>query len=198
MANVYNYNFNNLGRIGNDTCYQDQNTIQNIQSCNYSLQNYFADDCAMKKSIDVATSQPCVNYTGGYNSGAGGCNIDDNSNLLIGTINTHPKCRIDLFQRPFATVPFLGRGSVCSIMESQLQQGEMVTNKRTVTKLSEKSYLKYSNTPLISDIEQQITNPNFCVEEVASNGSWIRGGIPSRELTKDSDYYNQHTKNQYI
>jgi hypothetical protein len=198
MAYVFNYTFNNVGRIGNDECFQDQNSLQNIQSCNYLLQNYFADDCTMKKSINVATSQPCVNYTGGYNSGAGGCNIDDNSNLLIGTLNTHPKCRIDLFQRPFATVPYLGRGSVSPVMESQLQQGEIVTSKRSVTKLTEKSYLKYSNTPLIPSVKNLVSNPDYCVEEVASDGSWIRGGIPSRELTKDQDYYRQHTNKQYV
>ena len=41
MAFVYNYTFDNLSRIGNDACTQDQNTIQNINSSNYLLQNYF-------------------------------------------------------------------------------------------------------------------------------------------------------------
>ena len=65
-----------------------------------------------------------------------------------------------------------------------MQQGEMITNKRTITRLPEKSYLKYTNTPLLSDIHNRINNPAYCVEGVASEG-WVRGGIPSRELTRD-------------
>ena len=112
MAFVYNYTFDNLSRIGNDACTQDQNTIQNIQASNYLLQNYFINDCSMKQPIALATAQPGIMYNGGSGSGAGGCNIDSSSDLLIGSVQTHPKSRISLFQRPFATVPFLGRGSV--------------------------------------------------------------------------------------
>ena len=185
MANVSNYIFDNMSRIGNDGCSLDQRNIQSVNSCNYTLQNYFASDCSMNKSISLATTQPGVNYKGGFQSGAGGCNIDANSQLLIGSVQTHPKCRIDLFQRPFATVPYLGRGSVDAAVESEIQQGEMVTNKRSITKLGEKSYLNYTNTPLMENIKERYTNPVYSVEGVASPG-WVRGGVPSRELTRDN------------
>jgi hypothetical protein len=197
MANVSSYMFDNMARIGNDNCCLDQNTIQDIASCNYTLQNYFASDCAMKNPIQLATSQPGIFYNGGFNSGAGGCNIDESSNLQIGTIQTHPRCRIDLFQRPFATVPYLGRGSVNPVLEAQIQQGESLVNKRSVNNLSEKSYLKYHHTPLLPAIQDKVTNPANSVEGVASEG-WVRGGVPSRELTRDSDYFNKHTSTQYI
>jgi hypothetical protein len=190
MAFVTNFTFENMSRIGNDTCFQDQETIQNIQACNYTLQNYFIDDCSMRKPVDLATMQPCVFYNGGHGMGAGGCNVDSNSRLLLGGLVTHPRCKIDLFQRPFATVPYLGRGSVDPILEAQIQQGELLTNKRTVTRLPEKSYLKYSTTPLLPDIKQKITNPAYCIEGEASEG-WIRGGLPSRELTRDKEFYRQ-------
>lgn len=197
MANVSGYTFENMSRIGNDSCCVDQDTVQSIGYCNYMLQNYFASDCSMKKPIDLATTQPCINYKGGYNVGSGGCNIDQNSKLMIGTIQTHPRCRIDLFHRPFATVPFLGRGSVDPVTESQIQQGETITNKRSITRLGEKSYINYHNTPLQSDIKDRVTNPAYCVEGVASEG-WIRGGVPSRELTRDEDYFKTHTSSQHI
>jgi hypothetical protein len=191
MANVSDYTFFNSSRIGNDTCFQDQNTIQNIGACNYTLENYFANDCTMKKPIALATSQPCVFYNGPSGVGSGGCVVDQSSKLLLGSIQTHPRCRIDLFQRPFATVPYLGRGSVCPILESQIQQGELLTNKKSINKLAEKSYIKYQNTPLLSSVKERITNPAYCVEGVASDG-WIRGGVPSRELTRDRDSYGQN------
>jgi hypothetical protein len=197
MAFVTDYTFDNMSRIGNDTCFQDQETLQNISSCNYLLQNYFANDCTMKNPIALATSQPCVFYNGPSPVGSGGCVVDDSSKLLIGSIQTHPKCRIDLFQRPFATVPYLGRGSVDPILESQIQQGELLTNKRSVNKLAEKSYIKYQSTPLLPSVQERVTNPAYCVEGVASDG-WIRGGVPSRELTRDRDYYANHTNSQYV
>jgi hypothetical protein len=197
MANVSSFTFENMSRIGNDNCYLDQTTIQNMSQANYMLQNYFASDCSMKTPIELATTQPGVFYSGGHSMGAGGCNVDDSSQLQIGTIQTHPKCRIDLFHRPFATVPFLGRGSVNPAMEAQIQQGESLVNKRSVNNLSEKSYVKYTQTPLLPSVKEQMSNPANFVEGVASQG-WVRGGVPSRELTRDKDYFKQHTGSQYV
>jgi len=184
MATYSGYTFHNLSRIGLDECSVTQQDIQNVSSCNYMTQNYFASDCSMKTPIALATTQPGIMYNGGYNIGAGGCNINDSSKLQIGTIQTNPKCRIDLFHRPFATVPYLGRGTVNPVMEAQLQQGEQIVNKRSVTNLSEKSYIKYHQTPLLPTVQERIKNPANQIENIASQ-NWIRGGIPSRELTRD-------------
>jgi hypothetical protein len=195
MATYSGYTFDNMSRIGLDCCNISQTDIQNVVACNYLTQNYFASDCSMKNPISLATTQPGIMYNGGYNSGAGGCNIDTSSMLQIGTIQTNPRCRIDLFQRPFATVPFLGRGSVNPVMESQIQQGEQLVNKRSVNNLSEKSYIKYHQTPLLPAVKQRMDTSK--IENDASEG-WIRGGVPSRELTRDGDFFNKHTTNQYV
>jgi hypothetical protein len=195
MATYSGYTFNNLSKIGLDQCNISQTDIQNVASCNYSTQNYFASDCTMKNVRELATTQPGIMYNGGYNTGAGGCNIDTSSMLQIGTIQTHPRCRIDLFQRPFATVPFLGRGSVNPVMEAQIQQGEQLVNKRSVNNLSEKSYIKYHQTPLLPAVKERMNTSK--IETDASEG-WIRGGVPSRELTRDGDFFNKHTTNQYV
>jgi hypothetical protein len=197
MANVSSYTFDNMSRIGLDDCCKSQTDIQNVASCNYMTQNYFSADCSMKNVLALATTQPGIMYNGGYNSGAGGCNIDDSSKLQIGSIQTHPRCHIDLFQRPFATIPYLGRGSVNPVMESQIQQGDQIVNKKSTSNLSEKSYVKYHQTPLLPTVQQRINDPANQIENVASNG-WVRGGVPSRELTRDNDYNNKHTKYQHI
>jgi hypothetical protein len=196
MAHTYSYTFDTMSRIGNDQCCVDQNTLQDVAACNYMTQNFFASDCSMKNPIALATTQPGIMYNGGYNVGAGGCNINANSNLTIGTIQTHPKCRIDLFQRPFATVPYLGRGAVNPIMESQIQQGEQIVNKKSVNPLTEKSYIKYHHTPLLPAVKESIANSSKKIETDASEG-WIRGGVPSRDLTRDTDYFNKHSTYQY-
>jgi len=195
MANVSSYTFQNMSRIGLDDCNVSQTDIQNVAACNYRTQNFFAADCTMKNPIALATAQPGIMYNGGFNSGSGGCNIDDSSKLQIGTIQTHPRGHLDLFQRPFATVPYLGRGSVNPVMESQILQGDQLVNKKTVNNLSEKSYIKYHQTPLLPAVQRIINNPANQIESVASNG-WIRGGVPSRELTRDSEYFNKHSSYQ--
>ena len=76
MASVYNYSFNNLTRIGDDTCGITARDSQNNAMGSYNTTNYFANWCGMKKPIDFATQQPNVFYNGGPGiCGAGGCNI---------------------------------------------------------------------------------------------------------------------------
>jgi hypothetical protein len=195
--NTSSYTFDKMSRIGLDNCSISQEELQNVNSCNYSLQNYFSNDSTMKKPINFATSQPGVMYNGGHNSASGGSNINESSYLQIGTVQTNPKCRIDLFQRPFATVPYLGRGAVNPVIESQIQQGEAITNKKSITNTTEQSYIKYHHTPLLPAVKDKVTNPANSVEGVAHEG-WVRGGVPSRELTRDSDYFDKHTTKQYV
>ena len=190
------FTFDSLSRIGDDSCGLSQRNVQNSSQSSYLLTNFFSQDCGMKRPIEFATSQPNVNFTGGFQVGAGGCNIDTNSDLLIGTINTNPKCRISLYERPFKTVPFLGRGSSNPVLESHIQQGDMITNKKSINTTTEQSYIPYRNYPLLPSIENSVTNPANLVEGVASEG-WVRGGVPSRELQKDKDYKSGHSPNQY-
>ena len=82
-------------------------------------------------------------------------------------------------------------------MEAQIQQGESLVNKRSINNLSEKSYIKYHQTPLLSSIKETMCNPSNYVEGTASSG-WIRGGVPSRELTRDKDYFKKHSNTQYV
>jgi len=133
----------------------------------------------MKATRTLATSQPSVFYTGGHGA-AGGCNIDESSQLLIGSEQTIAKGRTDMFQRPFATVPFLGRGSVCSVLEAQIKQGELSTNKRTITNLTEMGYSQYTSTPLLSSVQQSIDNHGHILPT-----NEIRGGMTTRDMSRD-------------
>ena len=178
------FTFDSLSRIGDDSCGISERNLQNVSQSNYLLTNFFSQDCAMKRPIEFATTQPNINYTGGYQVGAGGCNIDTNSDLLIGTINTHPKCRISLYERPFKTVPYLGKGKVNPVLESQIMQGDNYTNRKSVNMLSEQSYMGYSTTPLLPSLEATLNNSANFVEGAAVEG-WVRGGVPVRQLVRD-------------
>jgi len=188
--------FDNSTRIGNDTTDLSVRTVQNNNSASYMLNNYFLADSNMTKPIEFATSQPNIFYQGGHQVGAGGSNIDTNSELLIGKINTHPKCKISLLERPFKTVPYLGRGQSNPVLESNIQHGDFIANNKSTNPTLERSFMPYSNYPLLPTVESSIQNPANLVEGVAADG-WVRGGIPSRELQKDADYISYHSKHQY-
>lgn len=190
MSTSHDYNFNNLSRIGNDNCATSQRNIQNVEAGNYMLENYFSSDCNMKNGINLALSQPNINFTGSHHTGVGGCNIDYSSELLIDQGWNRPKCRISLYQRPFATVPYLGRGACHPDLEAQLQQGDHQSNKKSVTNTTEQSHIPYSATPLIPSLAKTVTNPVHLVEGVAMDG-WVRGGLPSRDMAKDEESLNQ-------
>ena len=134
----------------------------------------------MSKPIELATSQPGVIYSGGYGSGAGGCNIDDGSKLQIGTIQTHPRCRISLYERPFATVPYLGRGWCSPVIESQLMQGEQTTNKKCVSNLGETSHYNYQKIPLLNSTQTRMNNYNNAISSVP------RSGANTKDMYNDS------------
>ena len=168
--------FNETKRIGDDECSRDITAIQNSGTCSYYMQNYFVGDCTMKSAKAFATSQPGINFVGFDMCGTA---VDANSKLLIGSLQTHPKCKLDLVQRPFATVPFLGRGSVNPAMEAQIQQGSRGSSRKTVTHLAEKSPMRHHTTPLIPSMKRNIQNAQ--APEV-----WTRGGQASRELNRDS------------
>ena len=142
----------------------------------------------MRKPIEFATSQPSVFYKGTH-LGMGGCNVDSDSNLKIGSMQTNPKCRIDLSERPYKTVPYLARGRPQPVKEARLQQGLYVGDKKSCKNVTEKSF-RNTEVDLVPSLRESIQNPNYLIEGVANKG-WIRGGIPSREITRDNDYFNR-------
>jgi len=194
MASVYDYTFNQHTRIGNDKCDMSQRSIQNSASANYNLNNYFPD-CAMSNAINFATSQPTVMYNGSKQVGINGCNINENSQLKYSELSKD-KSRITLMQRPFLTIPYLGRGKTDFTLESEIQQGDHANNRKSANPSSEVSYLDLLQTPLIPTLHEELNNPANHIEGVAAEG-WIRGGLPSRELTRDKEYHNSHTSHQY-
>ena len=55
----------------------------------------------------------------------------------------------------------------------------------------EKSFEHHTTTPLVPTLATTIQNPANLVEGIAADG-WIRGGLPSRELTRNRDYLERN------
>ena len=189
-ASTFNYTFYNLTGINDDVVGLSESDVQNQHFGSYTTKNYFENNCGMKKPIRFATQQPNVFYNGGPGTvGANGCNVESDSNLRIGTIQTNPKCRISLQERPFKSVPFLGRGKSDALQESKLQQGTYFADKKSCRQVTEKSF-RTTDVDLVPTLKATIQNPNNLVEGVANKG-WIRGGLPSRDMSRDNDYLNK-------
>jgi len=71
----------------------------------------------------------------------------------------------------------------------------MINDTKSCKTITETSYGNYSRTPLLPTVQATIQNPHNLIEGVAAEG-WIRGGLPSRELTRDQDYLERQTHSQ--
>ena len=71
MANVHNFTFDTMSRIGNDLCGISEKDLQNQKVGSYLTYNHFEKDSCMGKPIHFATSQPNVYYNGGAGVSAG-------------------------------------------------------------------------------------------------------------------------------
>ena len=189
MNKSSNLVFNNMSRIGNDSCDISQKNIQNTAHSNWTLTNFFSSDCNMKKGIDLALNAPAINFKGSHQVGVGGCNIDDNSNLKFEPLSRE-SCRYSLHERPFSTVPFLGRGAINADIESKMQQGEGQVNRKSMNNVTEKSHIPHRHTPMVPSLAKTVNNPVYYVEGVADE-NWVRGGVASRDLTRDTEYYSK-------
>ena len=97
MASVYNFTFDNLTGLNDDSCSISEREVQNQNFGNYNVQSYFLPNCGMKKPIEFATSQPNVFYKGSNQIGIGGCNVNENTTLRDGEGLSQPKTRISLY-----------------------------------------------------------------------------------------------------
>ena len=190
MADISSYNFNNMARIGLDSTDRTQRTVQNTRFANYTLSSYFSQNLA-DDHVQFAIQQPTVSFNGiAYGSGLNGSVVDIDSALMIKKENERPLEKLQLFERPFLTVPYLGRGSCDPTLESQLQQGELVSDKKSVSTIMDKSFAKYALYPTDSKMEEHVKNS----ENVALEG-WSRGGISTREMSTDESMKKNNRPN---
>jgi len=184
MSSVSSYLFNNADRIGADVTDQSQRNVHNTKFSTYTLSNYFSDKTA-NNHVNFATKQPAVMFSGiTHGSGIHNDAVDTESILKLKTEQDHAVEKLQLFQRPFATVPYLGRGSCDPALESQLLHGEMVADKKSESTIMDKSFAKYALYPTDQKMEERVNNAANTIEEAALDG-WVRGGASTREMSTD-------------
>ena len=172
-----------------DNCYVDAYDTQTRGPGDYSMSNLRDCKCGAPKARKLALSQPNVNFADGFgNSGINGCNIDVDSELRNNRKGlTNLNCIQNLNQRPYATVPFMGRGVGDVKNELDIKQGKQTWVSRSCNTLSDMDYTDYHMIPLLDDVRKNVQNPGNLVQEVAAD-DWVRGGIPSRQLIKNKEF----------
>jgi hypothetical protein len=181
MATLYPYTFNNMTRSRTETVDKTNQILMDNKFGDYILTSYFSDN-NRDDHEKIALSQPGVMFDGtSWSShGINANTVDIDSALIIKNENARSLEKLSLQQRPFMTVPYLGRGSADTALESQLRQGDIVGNKKSVSTITEQSFMNNQMYPLIDSIKETITNPKYLVQEAALDG-WIRGGVATRE-----------------
>jgi hypothetical protein len=160
------YKFYNNSRIGFDPTDTSRQNLDSTQAANYMLSNFFEND---KTSTTFALSQPNVFFTTPWNSNA----VDVDSFLKNKTINSS-EGGDDPIQRPFLTIPFIGRGSVDVNVESAMRTGESMTMKKSLKTVSETNYMDLTQFPLMEEWQRR----NTVEEDKFSDGS--RAGTNTR------------------
>ena len=175
MAKIYNYHT----RIGQDDCFLTERDIENDAFSRYN--SGINAPCSAQQCLEFATSEHQTPPTGGKSfTDVGGHGVDVDSSLRLAP-STQSRERLNLVQRPFATVPYLGRGVHNPDVEGRLRIGVPTNERRQNDSVTERMYR--GNQPLVPSLAATISNPANLVESVASDG-WIRGGLPSRQLSK--------------
>jgi hypothetical protein len=183
-SSIYPYTFDSMSRIGNDNPAIDQRNIQNMNNANYNLENFYPA-CPMTKAQNFALNQPNVFYNGSHEGGIKGCEIKSSNELKFTNI-TKPACKLSLTQRPFLTVPFLGRGLGDPELELQLRTGENFLNKKTTNNTMEQCFTSQKDYPLLDSVKDSVTNTSYLIESDAMDG-WQRGGMSAREYARSQD-----------
>lgn len=160
--------FQQAGRIGNDMCDLSQRNLQNGASISYMVDPVQPTGSGLHFGLDHQMQVKTAHSTAGLTSG------------LI----TKPKSKISLQERQFLTVPYLGKGRCDVDLETQLRTHTWEANRKSANPASEANYTEYHQTPMIDDLKNTISNPQYLVEE-AANKEWRRGGQSSRDMARE-------------
>ena len=182
-------NYNKNANLNDDACAVQTRMDRSQIPGKYSLNNFHSCKCTAPQQRNLALSQPTVNFQDGYGwTSMNGCNIDTDSKFRNNPNKlTNKNCKTILATRPYATVPYMGRGVGNPKIELQLKEGTDTYQSRPNLDLTEENVTDFAFTPMVPNLKKNVQNPVHLIPEVADKG-WVRGGIPSRLLIQDSDY----------
>ena len=159
---------------------------QSMGPGSYHLDNMNGCDCGLEKVRDVQLSQPTVNFSGAGKGwmGEGGCAIENDSKVRFDGL-TNKKYINQLPE--LQTYGFFGKGPHDVDTESIIRESSITSVDRPCNVLSGSTTLPLSITPMIKRLESEVQNTKTIIPE-DSMSSWIRGGLPTRQIVRNLDY----------
>jgi hypothetical protein len=176
--------FDGTSRIGNDPCDLTNRNKQNLAAADYMLEN-FSTMNPFNNALNLAFNQQNLQLQGSPNGGFNSDYVETNNKLVFGQ-GTNMRERGLMQQRLFNAVPYLGKGPSNTCLENTLRDGAYNFKSKSTNPDSEVTNYNLTYTPLIPSVEATLTNPANFVESAANEG-WVRGGVPSRLLTREED-----------
>ena len=188
------FGVHDLTRLNDDKCYQTETTEQSVSASDYMLTNFRSCDKDFSNVLSRSTENQGIVISDGYGVASRG--VPESSKLRVGEYKSRPKHTQQLFTRPYLGVPYMGRGSGNVCVESTLLSSQVTNRDHTVsTEENQQRTLDNSLVPLVKNLSDNVQNPSNLVEERV-NPKWVRGGVPSRQIVKDLDYFARSSDKQ--
>lgn len=196
-ANEAAFKLNIKGSLNSDPITMDLDIIQSQGTNYYVMDNMYGCGCGLEDARNVQLSQPMVNFEGGKGwIGEKGCLVDTDSQLRENKDRlTNQKYIHQLTERPHLTTGNLVRGYHNVDVESIIQNGIDTHSDMPCNNLSG-VFIGNQYTPMIPKLQEEVQNPVHIIPE-DSMDSWVRGGLPTRQMQRNQDYLRRCQEKTY-
>ncbi len=170
----------NNSRLHYEICAQTTSEEQSQSTGRYMLEGYgYGRECNAPDQRQISLNERGNIHSDGYGwVSADGCLVDSDSNLRNSRNLTNPRLIQQLFERPFLTVPYMGRGLGDSDVESKLKSGVTAGERKPCNLAGVSIHPERMNICLFGN-PQEVTN---IVPE------WRWGGVDTRMDKRRSSY----------
>lgn len=196
-ANAKEFNLFTKASLLSDPVAVDLDIIQSQGPGYYTMENMYGCGCELKDAREVQLSQPMINFEGGKGwIGEKGCLVDVDSKLREDKDKLTDKRYIrQLIERPHLTTANLVKGYFDVDVESVIRPGNFASDDKACNSLSGVTIGNYF-TPMIPKLQDEVQNPVHIIPE-DSMQSWVRGGLPSRQMQRNKDYLRRCQEKTY-
>lgn len=196
-ANAKEFNLFTKASLLSDRVAVDLDIIQSQGPGYYTMENMYGCGCELKDAREVQLSQPMINFEGGKGwIGEKGCLVDVDSKLREDKDQLTDKRYIrQLIERPHLTTANLVKGYFDVDVESVIRPGNFASDDKACNSLSGVTIGNYF-TPMIPKLQDEVQNPVHIIPE-DSMQSWVRGGLPSRQMQRNKDYLRRCQEKTY-
>ncbi len=196
-ANAREFNLFTKASLLSDPVAVDLDIIQSQGPGYYTMENMYGCGCELKDAREVQLSQPMINFEGGKGwIGEKGCLVDIDSKLRESDDRlTNKKYIHQLIERPHLTTGNYVKGHYDVDVESVIRPGIDAGDDRPCNSLSGVTIGNYF-TPMIPKLQDEVQNTVHIIPE-DSMQSWVRGGLPSRQMQRNKDYLRRCQEKTY-